>query len=37
MGKICQKIFDGERENYVKKECDSDGVLVYEPRPLDKV
>ena len=37
MDKICQKLFDGERENYVKKEYGGDGVLIYEPPPLDKV
>ena len=37
MDKICQKLFDGERENYVEEEYDSDGVLIYEPPPLDEV
>ena len=30
-------VFDSERENYVQEEYDSDGVLVYEPPPLDEV
>ena len=37
MDKICQKLFDSERENYVEEEYDSDGVLIYEPPPLDEV
>ena len=37
MDKIFQKLFDGERENYVEEEYDDDGVLIYEPPPLDEV
>ena len=36
MDKICQKLFDSERENYVEEECDSDGVPIYELPPLDE-
>ena len=34
MDKVCQKLFDGERENYVEEEHSNDGVLIYEPPPL---
>ena len=30
-------MFDGDRENYVEEEYDNDGVLIYEPSPLDEV
>ena len=35
--KICDSLFDGNRECYVEEEYDQDGVLVYEPPPLDEV
>ena len=37
MDKTCQKLFDGERETYIEEEYGSDGVLIYEPPPLDEV
>ena len=37
LDKICQRPFDGDRENYVKEEFDDDGVWIYGPPPLDKV
>ena len=37
LDRICQRLFDGDRENYVEEEFDDDGVLIYEPPPLDKV
>ena len=37
LDRICQRLFDGDRENYVEEEFDNDGVLIYEPPPLDEV
>ena len=37
LDKIFKRLFDGDRENYVKEEFDDDGVLIYEPPPLDEV
>ena len=28
LDKICQRLFDGDRENYVEEEFDEDGVLI---------
>ena len=35
--KICDSLFDGNHECYVEEEYDQDGVLVYDPPPLDEV
>ena len=34
---ICKDIFENSRDWYVEPEYNEDGVLVYEPPPLDKV
>ena len=37
MDRLGETLFAGNRECYVEEEFDQDGVLVYEPPPLDKV
>ena len=37
LDKICEELFAGDRESYVQEEYDDDGILVYEPPPLDEV
>ena len=37
LDKICQRLFDGDRENYVEEEFDDDWVLIHEPPPLGEV
>ena len=37
LDRICQRLFDGDREKYVEEEFDDYGVFIYEPPPLDGV
>ena len=35
--RICDNLFEGNRECYAEEEYNQDGVLVYEPSPLDEM
>jgi len=37
LDRICEELFAGNKERYVEEEYDRDGILVYEPPPLDEV
>ena len=37
LDRICEELFAGNKELYVEEEYDRNGVLVYEPPPLDEV
>eukprot|EP00804_Cyclotella_cryptica_P031100 CCRYP_011717-RC/>CCRYP_011717-RC protein AED:0.72 eAED:0.31 QI:0/-1/0/1/-1/0/1/0/345 len=37
MDRICNELFEYNRDIYAEDECDSDGNLVYRPPPLDEV
>ena len=37
LDRICEELFARNKERYVEEEYDRDGILIYEPPPLDEV